>query len=64
MRKTQGGLPSFCYGFEKIIIVFNGKFVAEFVILTSNNSAMKQTHNMNLTTIIYYILDIIISMQK
>ena len=48
MTKAQGGLPSFCCGFEKIIIVFNGKFVAEFVILISNCSAMKQTQDMKL----------------
>ena len=56
VRKPQRGLPSFCCGFEKIIIVFNGKFVTEFAILKSNYSPMKRTQDMKLMTIIHYIL--------
>ena len=56
MRKPQGGLLSFRCGFEKIIIVFNGKFVTESAILKSNYSAMKRTQCMKLMTITHYIL--------
>ena len=56
MRKPQGGLLSYCYGSEKIIMIFNSRFVTEFAILKSNYSAMKWTWDMKPMAIIGYIL--------